>query len=140
MKKLIPLFALAFFACEEDPAVKPIDNFTGSWSYQSTEIPLSFSFDVVKEAGGHSKINHVLNYPTVPTDESHNHQVNTYEEFEENAGFGRIEIVSRGRVQYSVYMIYNRFDENGNIQVYDMVVNMPGDGRITLYDQVLRRR
>lgn len=134
MKHYILPLAMLFFlaACQEDE-VAP-DPFSGSWSYSSGD--LSFRFDAQKlDNGAYNLVNREVVYPSIPQDQQGNNQAITYDKFAN--GYGRIEINSRGPVQYYVILIYNRFREDGDMDTYDIIVQMPGEDQYVLQDQVL---
>lgn len=132
---IVPALILLSLAACQDEEITP-DPFSGSWSYSSGD--LSFSFDAQRiDGGAYNIVNRKVIYPSIPAEQQDNNQAITYDKFENGNGYGRIEINSRGPVYYYVVLIYNRFNEDGNMGTYDIIVQMPGQEQYVLQDQVL---
>lgn len=126
------LILIAVTACQEDE-VAP-DRFSGSWSYSSGNLSFSFSAQRLSD-GTYNLVNRKVVYPSIPEDQQVNNNATCYDKFKN--GYGKIEIQSRGPVYYYVVLIYNRFRDDGNLDTYDIIVQMPGEEQYVLQDQVI---
>lgn len=136
---IFALMALALFmlSCEEEKVV-PLDKIVGSWAFESDETPLKFSFDVIQEGNGvHNTGNKIVEYPTLNPAQGDNHNVFLYDKSPN--GVGSIEIISRGPVPYLVFAIDCRYNENGDLEIKELIITMPEEDPYSVFNQVLRR-
>lgn len=141
MKKLIiPLVTFALlFACEEEK-LRPADHISGKWSLSEPEVPMQISFEIPEKNAGTFSHNAIVNHPLIPESEWGNNNMFMKEEFKDGSGYGKIEIVSRGTFHYIITLIYNRFDEDDNLLVYDVQVDIAGQDYFILQDRVFNKQ
>lgn len=139
MKLIFTLAVLAVLgACQDDPPVA--HPFVGSWHYQNNQVPIEIRFDVVSQGGGILDYrNRQIIHPAIPLSEQSNNNLRVYDEFKDSGGYGKIEITSRGPVNYAVVLIYNRFTSEG-MMVYDVQLDIPSEPFIVIPDQMFTRK
>jgi hypothetical protein len=135
MKTTIFLLALVLLSCnQEDP--KPKSKLVGVWAYETAS--LSVYFEVVEESGILNIINRRVVNANIPTNEEGNNIIQLIDKTQ--SGCEVIEIVSRGSVQYSVFMLGNQVQSGGNITVNEMQIIMPNTQPYSLTNQTLVRQ
>lgn len=136
MKKtyLFALAILVIIGCQENEDPQPAEKFAGSWAYESNE--LSIYFDIVVEDGIHNVINRKVVSPDIPTSEQDNNQIQIL--FDDDGSCKVIEVVSRGRVFYRIFMLDNDITRDG-MTVSEMEITVPGYDPLTLFNQILKK-
>jgi hypothetical protein len=131
------IITVGWVGCEDEiPAKK--NAIVGSWYFESVDTPLKMSFDIVQKGDFISIENAVVEHPSLTNPDTDCH-VTLWDKFESGQGYGRIEIASHRQEYYTVNLIYNLINDGGDLEVYDMLINMP-DGFQGLYGQVLKRK
>jgi hypothetical protein len=120
-------------SCSED-APTPKNRIVGKWHFESDLTPLTFSFDVKQNGGTLSIENQVIEHPLITEDNSC--FVSLWDKFENGYGYGKISIDSHRGDYFYVDMIYNQFTDNGNLHIYEMVIQMPGENTVTILNNV----
>lgn len=141
MKKFIlPLVMIcALIACDDENP-QPVNDFSGTWNLTEPEVPMQISFEIPKDNPGTFSASSKVVHPLIPESEEANNNMFFYDKFENGNGWGKVEIISRGTFHYIVTLIYNRFDEEGNMLVYDVQVDIAGQDYFILQDRIFTRK
>jgi hypothetical protein len=130
------LLTSVMIGCKEND-VQPTDPFVGTWVFESSQTPLRIEFTVTKQGEYYNQINKKTIHPLIPSTEQDNNIVQIIDKTYE--GCGVIEIVSRGTFQYAIFLLNNDFDSDGNLKIGEIEINIVGEDRIFLANQLLRK-
>lgn len=134
------IIAALVFGCSEDEP-QP-GHWVGTWQLNDPVGPLQISFTVTPDNPGTFSYASEVIHPAIPEKHYRANNMFTYDEFKNENGYGRIEIVSRSNFYYKITLIYNRFaqEEQGSyMDVYDVHVDIEGQESIVLPDRAFRK-
>jgi hypothetical protein len=134
------LFSVALFCgcSDEDLPLKKYP-YVGTWHFQSDDTPLQFEFEITQKGQFIDIQNQQVIHPLITTEQGKNVHITLWDEFKNEQGFGRIEIVSRSG-DFQINLVYNLATDGYNsIEIYEILIDMNDAGFTQLKGQYLDR-